>query len=469
MAAMVIYPLILCAFGLAVLIAYLVLIPSKYKGPPAGSGGSGVSVHVLVLGDIGRSPRMTYHALSIAKHGGKVNLIGYLETAPHPDVLSGPNITIAPLPTPPRRPSSIPFILFAPFKVLSQVYHLTHLLAYALPPAQWILVQNPPSIPTLAIASLICRLRGSKLMIDWHNYGWTILAGTRGANHPLVSISKLYECYFGRHGASHLTVTHAMARQLRQPPYSIAQPMLAVHDRPAAIFQPISPVASTSTSTRHAILNRVIAPENADLIPRILDHSVRLVVSSTSWTPDEDFSILLDALTQYATSSSVPFLVIITGKGPQKAHYLARIASLTKAGRLPNVRIATAFLPFPDYAALLACADLGICLHMSSSGVDLPMKVVDMFGAGLPVAAYSGYESFGELVREGENGCGFETAEELAGILGRLLGGEGGSGSGSGSGRAELEVLRRGAVREGSRRWDEEWDRTVGRVMGFTS
>lgn len=36
------------------------------------------SVQVLVLGDIGRSPRMQYHALSIAKHGGQVQLIGYL-------------------------------------------------------------------------------------------------------------------------------------------------------------------------------------------------------------------------------------------------------------------------------------------------------------------------------------------------------------------------------------------------------
>jgi len=88
------------------------------------------------------------------------------------------------------------------------------------------------------------------------------------------------------------------------------------------------------------------------------------------------------------------------------------------------------------------------------------MKVVDMFGAGLPVAAFSGYESFGELVKEGSNGRGFETAEELAGILARLL---------SKEGREELETLRRGAAMEGSRRWDEEWDAKVGVIMGLTS
>ena len=53
----------------------LVLLSLPSRRDPADSG---CTVQVLVLGDIGRSPRMQYHASSIAKHGGRVQLIGYL-------------------------------------------------------------------------------------------------------------------------------------------------------------------------------------------------------------------------------------------------------------------------------------------------------------------------------------------------------------------------------------------------------
>lgn len=54
----------------------IMLLPSRQvKHSPAAR--ESVRVQVLVLGDIGRSPRMQYHALSIARHGGKVDLVGY--------------------------------------------------------------------------------------------------------------------------------------------------------------------------------------------------------------------------------------------------------------------------------------------------------------------------------------------------------------------------------------------------------
>jgi beta-1,4-mannosyltransferase len=61
----------------------LLMLPSRYikHSPPRASSGTSyepkISVQVLVLGDIGRSPRMQYHAMSIAKHAGRVDLIGY--------------------------------------------------------------------------------------------------------------------------------------------------------------------------------------------------------------------------------------------------------------------------------------------------------------------------------------------------------------------------------------------------------
>ncbi len=63
---------------------FLLMLPTRYvrhSPPKVVVDGSviepKISVQVLVLGDIGRSPRMQYHAQSIAKHGGRVEVVGY--------------------------------------------------------------------------------------------------------------------------------------------------------------------------------------------------------------------------------------------------------------------------------------------------------------------------------------------------------------------------------------------------------
>lgn len=74
---------LLAAGVLTLCLAAFILFPSRYRPSSSSSlaassaGKHHVSAQVLVLGDIGRSPRMQYHALSIAKHGGTVDLIGY--------------------------------------------------------------------------------------------------------------------------------------------------------------------------------------------------------------------------------------------------------------------------------------------------------------------------------------------------------------------------------------------------------
>lgn len=128
----------------------------------------GRTTQVVVLGDIGRSPRMQYHAISIAKHGGKVYLIGYqggwklsslhsllhvlmdAESELHPDILSHDSIHIVPLlPAPSflRSSNKLMFPLIAPLKALWQAGVLYAALGYRTDPSRFMLVQVRYSLP----------------------------------------------------------------------------------------------------------------------------------------------------------------------------------------------------------------------------------------------------------------------------------------------------------------------------------
>jgi beta-1,4-mannosyltransferase len=74
--------------------------------------------------------------------------------------------------------------------------------------------QNPPSIPTLMTVQFVCWLRSSKLIIDWHNFGYTILSLRLGRDSRIVKYAKWYEKLYGGRAHAHLTVTAAMHRQL---------------------------------------------------------------------------------------------------------------------------------------------------------------------------------------------------------------------------------------------------------------
>ncbi|GMF12291.1 unnamed protein product [Phytophthora lilii] len=72
-----------------------------------------------------------------------------------------------------------------------------------------------------------------------------------------------------------------------------------------------------------------------------------MIISSTSWTADEDFGILLTALelldkrTSSLSESEFPnLLVVVTGKGPQKEMYLEKIRQLA----FKRIRIATMYV-----------------------------------------------------------------------------------------------------------------------------
>ncbi|KAL0617342.1 Chitobiosyldiphosphodolichol beta-mannosyltransferase, partial [Plecturocebus cupreus] len=133
-------------------------------------------VVAVVLGDVGRSPRMQYHVLSLAKHGFSVTLLGFCNSKPHDELLQSNRI---------------------------QIVGLTEL-------------QSLAGLPGIAVCWFVGCLFGSKLVIDWHNYGYSIMGLVHGPNHPLVLLAKWYERFFGRLSHLNLCVTNAMREDLAE-------------------------------------------------------------------------------------------------------------------------------------------------------------------------------------------------------------------------------------------------------------
>lgn len=93
-----------------------------------------------------------------------------------------------------------------------------------------------------------------------------------------------------------------------------------------------------------------------------------------------------------------------------KEQFLAQIER--ERDQYQHVEFCFPWLDADDYPLLIGCADLGVSLHQSSSGYDLPMKVVDMFAVGVPVCSVQ-YDCIGELVKRDQNGMIFEDASDL--------------------------------------------------------
>uniref|UniRef100_A0A8D0HAK6 Chitobiosyldiphosphodolichol beta-mannosyltransferase n=1 Tax=Sphenodon punctatus TaxID=8508 RepID=A0A8D0HAK6_SPHPU len=389
-----------------------------------------------------------------------------LGTKPHRDIVCNDNIQIAPI-------SELKMLQVGPkifqyiAKVTVQAMQLFCTMLKIDKPA-YILLQNPPGLPSIGVAWVVCLLQRSKLIIDWHNYGYTIMSLTHGESHPIVQIAKWYEKLFGRLSDYNFCVTNAMKEDLQINSNIKA---ITLYDKPASFFK------ETPLDLQHKLymkLAKDYAPfksRTEPLLPHIemsafTERIVRsgsvmhikerpaLLISSTSWTEDEDFSILLKALEDYeqyinAGAKLPPLVCVITGKGPLKEHYNRLIANIN----FKHVQICTPWLEAEDYPLLLGSADLGVCLHKSSSGLDLPMKVVDMFGCCLPVCAVH-FLCLHELVKHEENGLIFKDFSELEEQM-KMLFLEFPTGAG------KLQMLRRNLQASKQLRWDESWEQTV--------
>jgi len=223
---------------------------------------------IVVLGDFGRSPRMQQHALAIADAGLDVVVVAHGGSDPPRRVRENPSIAVLPL----RAfvvPGWLPTLVALPFKAASQAASLLFTIGVRAPHADTILLQNPPAIPTLAVATLVCALRGSRLVIDWHNFGYTVLrvsmlarrgqptSGRLGAGgRLLIGVAEAFERICCRGATAHLCVSEAMARELRDN-WRVRATVL--YDRPSAAFSPLD------LKSRHLVLCRL----QRDLLARV--------------------------------------------------------------------------------------------------------------------------------------------------------------------------------------------------------
>lgn len=171
-------------------------------------------VTVVVLGDVGRSPRMQYHAMSLASHKVRVSMVGYTGERCIHAVEHNPRVTLHRFDPPlsrgrvSRRLKRSAYVVFAVAKALALTTRLLYELIYKVPRPDVIIVQNPPSLPGLACVWLACWVRGCTMVLDWHNLGFTMFG--RGPRHPLVWVTRKAEGFFGRQAGVNIAVSHAM-------------------------------------------------------------------------------------------------------------------------------------------------------------------------------------------------------------------------------------------------------------------
>jgi beta-1,4-mannosyltransferase len=394
-------------------------------------------VITVVLGDLGRSPRMQYHAEALAAHQIDVDVVACAGTRAHAELRAHPRITCHLLPPTRERPRPRAILVpAAAWRALIQALRLVWMFTVVLRKPDVILVQNPPAIPALLIVLAAARLHGARLVVDWHNLAWAVLAVGVGARHPVVTLARWYEGLVARRADAHLCVSSALAVELRR--WGMA-PVAVLRDRPARRFTPLD--ADGRLARRRRLLDSL----------GLGGREPAIVVSPTSWTRDEDFDLLLAAVQRCEELvADRPFpdvLVLLTGQGARQVDFEARAAAL----RLRRFHLRTAWLEPEDYPETLAAADLGLCLHRSASGLDLPMKIADLHGAGLPVCALDYGATLDEMLRHDDTGWRFADAETLARQWVALL-------ATWPAATADLDRLRENVRKARGTTWHEGWE-----------
>jgi beta-1,4-mannosyltransferase len=107
---------------------------------------------------------------------------------------------------------------------------------------------------------------------------------------------------------------------------------------------------------------------------------------------------------------------------------------------------------------LIGMAALGLCLHQSASGLDLPMKVADLRGAGVPVVVYDYAPVLAEVVTTGQQGVTFNDPGDLAALLVGVA-------MRSTPANSPLACSREWLAQHPAERWDTHWNAAARPVL----
>lgn len=376
-------------------------------------------VAVVALGDLGRSPRIQLHVKCLAAAGCSVDFIGFGDTPCWLlDDMSRIRIRLI-------DPATGGSRLRRGFRLATG---LSRELA-AIERPDVVLVQTPPAVPALYQASTFARRAGARVVFDWHNLGYSLMALRAGAASPWVALYRFAEARAARRGDAHLCVSEGLRGELRSR-FGVGAEVF--EDRPAGAFRP--------AGDRAAVRRELLAQAGLEGFDGLV------AISPTSWTADEEFGLLEDAADHLDRQPGRPLAWIVSGRGELRAAFEARVTARSRG----RVRFATTWLNGGDYARLLSGADVGLSLHASSSGVDFPMKIHDLRGAGLPVLARD-FPGLSPQFVDGRDGLRFRTARDLAELFARL--------ADDPSRLAEAASGRPGVT------WEEEWERRARAVI----
>ena len=76
-----------------------------------------------------------------------------------------------------------------------------------------ILIQNPPCLPAVVAAYLLSMFNGSVIIVDWHNFGFTMFKERLGGpNHMLVQLVSVLEKTVTLLADAHICISKVMRR-----------------------------------------------------------------------------------------------------------------------------------------------------------------------------------------------------------------------------------------------------------------